>query len=396
MKIGYFTSAFPYKNPLTGEPTGSYIGGGVENVTYNLTIQMAKRGHDVSIFTSSIDSKSSIEYYGNITIYRYKSNFKIGQAHMSFGLIYKPVIADLDLDIVHSHMGNLPAPITAYLYAKMKKRPIIVTYHADWMGGFGGVIRRTCVFLFNNYLCDKLLSNSDLIIALSNHQVNESMFLKKYTGKIRAICNGINLNDFEIQLSKEECRNKLKLPADKNIILFVGSLTPRKGPQILIKSMEKIIEKIPNSYLVIVGDGYYRKEIENLACELNIDKEIKFVGFVDEKSKILYYKSADIFVLPSFHESFGIVLLEASACGLPLVVSDLEAFKAIIKEGYNGLSTKMGEDNDLANKLIYLLENDDVRMNMGKNAKDIVQSFSWERVADETENAYLNLTSENI
>lgn len=396
MNIGYFTSAFPYKNPLTGEPTGSYVGGGVENVAYNLAVEMLKKGHNISIFTSSIDTIDSVEDYGQIIIYRYKKSVIIGEASTSIGLFFKPLFTSLDLDIIHSHMGNLPAPLTAHLVSKKNKTPIIVTYHADWIGGFGGLIRRSCVFVFNKIICNNLLSQSDLIIALSDYQVNESTHLSKHANKILTIPNGINLNEFEENISKNECREKLNLPLNKKIILFVGSLTPRKGPHILIQAMKKVISTIPDSYLIFVGDGTLKTDLNDLANNLNLGNDISFVGFVDEKSKLLYYKASDIFALPSFHESFGIVLLEASACGLPLVVSDLEAFKAIINDGQNGLFTKMGDDDDLADKLIYLLKNDDVRVKMGNNARSNVSEFSWDKVAESTEKAYLKLISDKL
>ena len=122
MKIGYFTSCFPYKNPLTGEIIGPYIGGGVELGSYNLAVNMAKRGHEVFVFTTSIDSKKSIEVYDKIKIYRYPSNFTVGQCPISLSLLYDPLFSEVDLDIVHARMGNLPAPLTAFFYAKKMKK----------------------------------------------------------------------------------------------------------------------------------------------------------------------------------------------------------------------------------------------------------------------------------
>ena len=110
MKIGYFTT-FPY---IIGN--GHFVvssAGGVGVVAYNLAIQMAKRGHQVYIFTSSINSKESIEEFENLTIYRYKKSFTIGSAPISIDILYKPLRLGLDLDIVHTHVGNPPAPIRA-------------------------------------------------------------------------------------------------------------------------------------------------------------------------------------------------------------------------------------------------------------------------------------------
>jgi glycosyltransferase involved in cell wall biosynthesis len=390
MKIGYFVSDFPYKNPLTGKKIKSYVTGGVGNAAYNLAVQMANRGHNIFIFTSS-DSKDSIEEYGKIKIYRYKSNFKIGQAPIPFGLVYKPLLSKLDLDIVHAHMGNLPAPITAFLYSQIiEKKPFIVTHHGDWIGGYGGVIRRFGVFLFNKYICDLILSNTDKIIGLSDSHIKNSRFLQKYIFNVFLIPNGINQKEFEVPLSKEECRKKLRLPLDKKLILFVGFLAPIKSPQVLLKSMLKVSRQIPSSHLIFVGEGEMKKLLMEESEKLGLKNCVKFTGFIDE-DKALYYKSADLFVLPSLSEAFPLSLLEASVSGLPLVVSDLEVFRSIVQDEYNGMFTRTGDAEDLADKIIYLLENENVRNEMGKNAKSKIGNFSWEEIANKTAGLYTSL-----
>ncbi|AKB30462.1 glycosyl transferase [Methanosarcina siciliae C2J] len=392
MKIGYFTTRFPYKNPLTGEVIFHSHDGGVENVAYSLAVEMAKRGHEIFIFTSSINSTNSIEDYGKIKIYRYKKNFIIGQAPISLDLLYKPLISDLCLDIVHAHMGNLPAPLTALFFSMIKNKPFIITHHGDWIGGYGGLKRRIGVFLFNNYLCDFILTRTNSIIGLSESHVADSRSLQKYFSKIEVIPNGINLDDFDIPLSKEECRNLLNLPKDKSIILFVGSLTPRKAPDVLLKAMEKIVQESPDSYLVLVGEGSWKNNLKEMAKTLGIDNDVLFTGFIDDDMKILHYKAADVFVLPSLSEAFPLTLMEAAASGLPLVGSGLECFKEIIDVDCNGFLTKTGDYNDLAKKIIYLLNDKELRLKMGANSLNKVKEFSWEKVAQDTEQVYLTLT----
>ena len=126
--------------------------------------------------------------------------------------------------------------------------------------------------------------------------------------------------------------------------------------------------------------------------KLDIANNVRFAGSVrDAFIKALYFKAADVFVLPSFSECFPVVLLEASACRLPLIVSGLESFKAIVEEGHNGLFTKTGDEIDLAKKIIYLLQNRYLRMKLGKNSKEEVKKFTWAQIADQTENVYLEL-----
>ena len=104
----------------------------------------------------------------------------------------------------------------------------------------------------------------------------------------------------------------------------------------------------------------------------------------------MYYRAADVFVLPSTisTEVFPIVLLEASASGLPMVVSDLDTFKCIVDDEYNGLFTKRKDEGNLADAIMYLLENQNVRERMGKNARKKVEDYSWEKVAEMTEKVY--------
>ena len=393
MKIGYFSTDFPYKNPITGEMIRDYVYGGVENVTYNLAVQMAKRGHNIYVFTSSIDSKESVEEYENTTIYRYKKSFTIGSAPISIDILYKPLKLGLDLDIIHAHAGNPPAPIAAYRYANKKKKPFVVTYHGDGQWIWGDFIKRMSVYFYQKYLLDKILARADVIISPSEYFIDESRVLGKYRDKIIVIPNGVNVDEFDFGHSKKECRERLALPLDDEIILFLGTLSPHKGPDVLLRAMPKIIKEVPDAKLVFVGSGGMREELERLSKKLGIEKNVKFVGFVEERMKPFYYKAADVFCLPSVmkHESFGIVNLEAMACGVPIVASKIGGVPDVVKDGKNGLLIPPRNSEALADAIIYLLENYDIRKKMGKNGRKKVEDYSWERIAEETGKVYLSL-----
>ena len=393
MKIGYFIPYFPYKN----RPLHPMLYAGPEVVAYNLAVNMAKRGHEIKIFTTSIDQKDSIEKYENITIYRYAKTFSIGHSNISFGLFQKP--RKHQVDIVHAH-GSATAGFAAMRYAKRKNIPFVLTHHGDVPNeGYNRFAQRMCVSFYKKYLMEWVLSYANVIISPSEYFIEESKFLGKYRNKIVVIPNGINIEEFNIPYSKEDCREKLNLPLTKNLILFVGVLTPRKGPDILVKAMPEIIKENPDTELVFVGHGWMKEKLEMLSRKLGIDKHVKFTGFVEEYLKPFYYKSADIFVLASFSkvyaEVFPVVLLEASVTGLPIVVSDLETFKCIIEDGYNGVVTKGGDEKNLADVIIYLLKNEDVRNKMGKNAREKVEDYSWEKIAEETEKVYKRVIRSN-
>jgi glycosyltransferase involved in cell wall biosynthesis len=388
MKISYFITHFPHENKIFDK---KYAIGGAEAVAGNLAFILAKRGHEISIFTTSADTKDEIERYNGVKVYRYGTNFRVASGRFSFALLKNPV--KYPTNLVHVHVTVPMGDIAGLRYAKKKNVPLVVTYHGDVQGGYGSFIRRMSAYFYNKYSLDKVLSYADVIISPSEYYINESGFLWKYREKIVVIPNGINIEEFDIGYSKEECREKVGLPLDADIILFLGILDHYKGPDVLLKAMPKILRDIPNAKLIFVGDGGLREELERLCKRLEVEKYVNLVGFVDENIKPLYYKAADVFCLPSVmkFEVFPIVLLEASASGLPMVVSDLDTFKCIIDDGHNGLLTKRGDEKNLADAIIYLLENEDIRENMGKNGRKKVEDYSWERIVEETEKIYEGL-----
>ena len=388
MRVNYFITHFPYRDRFDDvDYFTRYKRGGAEFAAYCLALEMAKK-NEVNVFTTSINSKNSVEDYDGVDVHRYGTKFRIDAGNISFGLFTKPM--SHDTDIVHAHFSTPPGEIAGARCAEKKNVPFVLTYHGDWQESFGGFIRRAALSVYNRYLLDKLLSRADVIISPSEYYIDESRFLGKYRDKIAVIPNGIEIGDFDIPLSKEECKEKLGLPPNKNTILFVGNLTPYKGPDVLVKAMSMITEEIPDVELVFVGSGGMRADLEELSKKLGVEKYVKFAGFVEERLKPLYYKAADVFCLPSTlnTEVFPIVLLEASAACLPMVVSDLDTFKCIIEEGYNGLFTKRRDEKSLADAIFYLLENEDIRGKMGKSGREKIKEYSWEWIAETTEKVY--------
>lgn len=391
MKIGYFATNFPYSDPIKNdEYFGEYVCGGSPRAAYYLAKEMAKRGHDVKVFTTSINSKNTVDNYGNVTIYRFGTIFKHISSHISMRILYQPL--KQEVDIVHGHFDIPPGPLAPYLYSRKKNVPLVITHHGDWIGTHGGFIRKISVSLFNKYLVGRFLAQAKVIISPSGSYIEESRFLRKNKEKIVVIPNGINLKDYDVSLSKEECRKELGLPIEKNIIISVGSLIPYKGPDVLVNAMPKIIKEIPDATLLFVGKGEMEDELRLLSKKLGVDKHIKFAGFVgDSFKKALFYKSADIFAFPSLAECFPIVNLEAMASGVPIVASKIGGIPDAVKDGENGLLVPPKDSETLADAIIYLLENEDLREKMGSDGKKKAKDYSWETIAEDTEKVYEGL-----
>jgi len=392
MKIGYFIGHFPYMN-LVNTPNyiKDYAHGGTEIAAYNLAVNMANRGNEIEVFTTSIDSCNSLEIYPNMRIHRHATNFKIASANASFKLIYKPL--NYDLDIIHAHSPIPYSDLPALLYAKRKKVPFVLTYQFDGQETGGSFMRNTGVAVYNKLFINKVLGHADVIIATTKSYVNESPFLRGYKDKIVVIPNGINIEEVTTTYTQEECRNKLGLPRDTQIILFFGSLVPYKGPDVLLKSFKKVKKGFPKVKLIFAGRGQMLDELRKLSKELGLENHVTFVGFVDDDLKPLYYKASDIFCLPSttMAESFGIVNLEAMAAGIPIIASNLGGMPDIVQEGINGLLAKPGDFQSLADALTCLLKNEDMRKKMGNNGRKLVTDYSWDKIAKETEQLYIRI-----
>jgi glycosyltransferase involved in cell wall biosynthesis len=383
MKVACFASIFPNKF----ENIEVY---GAGRVAYNLCRKLAKRGHSIRVFVPF--TKSFVEEYGSMSVHFYKSISRIGIMNISWQLFFDPL--NYDADIVHIHNDTPISMIAGLRYANKKGKPLVVTWHGDWIENYGGVIRRIGIYLSNKYLVDKVLSKARVIITPSKYYVEESSFLKKYRAKLIEIPNGIDLENFNIPFSKDDCRKMLGLDNTKKLVLYLSALYPLKGPQILLKAIPEIVKTHKDTFFVFAGGGEIDK-YKKLSEELDIQDYVKFTGYIEEKLKFLYYKASDVFILPSIEtfEVFPLVLLEASASGLPMVVSDLNTFKCIIEDGYNGVITKRGDPKALADAIVYLLESEDVRKKMGENARKKVENYSWERAAEMTEKVYVQLIS---
>lgn len=389
MKIGYFVGHFPYPDLVnTPDYITKYAHGGTEIAAYNLAVNMAKRGNMIDVFTTSIDSKNSVEIYPNMKVHRHATSLKIASANPSIKLIYNPL--NYDMDIVHAHSPIPYSDIPALIYAKRKKLPFLLTYQFDGIETGGSFARNAGVSLYNKLFIHKVLDYADVIIATTKSYAHESPFLKGYLDKIVVIPNGIDIEEVTTPLNRHKSREILNLPEDQKIILFFGSLVEYKGPDVLIKAFKQVKMEYSDVKLIFAGRGPMMDGLKIMAKQMGLLEEVIFTGFVEDDIKALYYKAADIFCLPSttMAESFGIVNLEAMAAGIPIVSSDLGGIPDIVKHGENGLLAKPNNVNMVAENLLKLLEDDDLSKKMGETGLKMVKNYSWDKITLETENLY--------
>jgi glycosyltransferase involved in cell wall biosynthesis len=209
------------------------------------------------------------------------------------------------------------------------------------------------------------------------------------------IPNGVN-SDVYARIDKKnltQFRSKFALPNER-IVLFVGRLVYEKGVHVLVNAIPKVLEKVDAKF-VIVGNGYMKEQLSGLVKSLGIAQKVIFTGFVDDETLRKLQTCADVSVVPSLFEPFGIVALEAMAAGSPVVVSDTGGLGEIVDHDVDGVKVYTNNPDSLAWGIIRVLTDERNAERLRNNAyKRILEKYNWDRIANQTENIYSSVLSE--
>lgn len=229
-------------------------------------------------------------------------------------------------------------------------------------------------------LIRKFYNKADSIIAVSKHVCNDLVEnFKIDKSRIHIIHNPIDLNKIN-SLSNKDVFEKL-FTEDVPIILSVGRLSKEKGFEYLLKAFSLLKER-SNARLVILGEGKEEANLKKLSKELGIDKHVLFLGFKDNPYK--YMKRSTIFVFPSLYESFGIAMVEAMSCGVPVIATkSYEGIENIIEQERTGLLVNVGDEQAIAESMLRLLNDEKLRRSLSEEAKERVANFSIEKITNQ-------------
>src|SRR5665648_434696 len=204
----------------------------------------------------------------------------------------------------------------------------------------------------------------------------DQLFSKK---DIITISNGV---DFE------KIR-RVPASSEKSDVIFAGRLFPNKNVDVLIKSIAVLKKSIPDIKCLIIGEGSEKKKLIGLSQRLNLEKNIVFLGFLDNHDDVCaLMKSSRVFMLPSTREGFGMVVIEANACGIPVITIDHQdnAARDLIEEGENGFACQLNE-REIAKRIMRILENSSGRK-MEEACIDLAKKYDWDKIVDEIEGVY--------
>jgi glycosyltransferase involved in cell wall biosynthesis len=352
--------------------------GGIESNVLGVSEELIKRGNDVTIFTSNVPRTRSFESICGIKVFRSLSFFTFSKDPFSPGILIN--LLRKDYDLIHLHLPDPFNSILVWLASKIKRKPFIVTYHADIMreGSIYGTLNR----IYSLFL-KIVLKDSDKILATSPAYVKGSETLGRFNEKIEIVPNFVDIEKFNPDMDRLECIKRLSLEEikDKRVILFLGRLVPYKGVEYLIKAFPQVRERVEKAFLLIVGEGPLRENLEKMASGMDDVKIMKMHGENDDSS--LYYPICEIFVLPSItrQEAFGISLLEAMACGKPCITTNISGMPYVV--GKTGVRVNPRDPEGLSCAMIELLSEPERLKELGRKAmKRVEKEFSRGRVTE--------------
>ena len=358
MRIAFVSAVFP--------PTR----GGMCTVAQAEAEELAQM-HDVTVFTLQTDNPRK-----DLLVDRSHGFYTVrlfGLPRISLGGFVPQLLWKLrGFDAVYAHLPAYGFMEVLILWKLFTRKPLVVTVHMDPIGS--GLFK--CIFKLERYILRGLIGLSDNVRISTEHFSQDSLFRGIAREKIAIIPFGIDTQKF-IPTQKE----------NKSVFLFVGRLSRThyfKGVELLLRSFKSVVEKNATAQLLIVGDGDERKNYERLCEKLCLTTQVRFLGAVSDEELPRVYARATTFVLPSTDtsETFGLVLLEAMACGVPVIASRLPGVDSVVLDGVSGRLIGPGNENELTQAMIDADEHSDAWKMFGHNARERACEYGdWKGIA---------------
>ncbi|MEN6552522.1 MAG: glycosyltransferase family 4 protein [Methanobacterium sp.] len=361
-----------------------FITGGAEKRVYELARRLVQRGHDVHWYGVGWwwpeKGQKDIEMEGihlhgvckPMDLYNCERR-SINEA-VYFAVRLLPKLGREKFDVIDCQGFPFFSCFTAKLNSLFGGSPLIITLHEVWNDYWYEYLGKAGFF---GKLVEKVMVNLTGRIITVSKKTKFDLKAIKSSEKSLVIPNGIDFNYI----------SKIGPAGEKSDVIFAGRLIKEKNVEILIKAISNVKEKIPDIKCCIIGDGPERVKLEKLVQELNIQDNVEFKGFMkDYDNLISYMKSSEVFVLPSTREGFGIVVIEANACGLPVVVVDhkMNAASDLIINNKNGIVSGFSKD-DIAENIINMINK---KKEMQDGCIQTSKEYDWDKIVDTLEEFY--------
>lgn len=357
---------------------------GIGNYVYGLSKKLREKGHRVTIITRGSWNKTERETIDGIEVIKVRFiplyPFYIQLHGIFVNKIFKSL--ESEIDVIHVHTPLSPAIKSSLPLITTIHTPMLTDTHSIEVNNLQSMIEKIMGRFVSYPIELKLLKRADLITTVANSVAKE---LKEYYScldGITVVGNGVNEKIFAPNKNKP----------DEKYILYTGRLGYRKGLFDLIECGKYICNKYSDVNFIIVGDGMLRNELQMRIKNLELDRRIIIKGHVSKSELIELYQNATIFVMPSHYEGLPTVLLEAMACGLPIVSTAVSGNLDVIENDKNGLLIPPKSPKEMANAISLLLEDDSLRRDFGRAArKTIEEKFTWDIVSNKILQCYDSL-----
>jgi len=364
--------------------------GGIASHVFELSKYLVKHNNNIVILTPENDGKKYEPCLPGIKVIRVKSEInyyaktkiRLWYDLITYGikakLMLNNLIKDVGLDVIHYHNTIIESLITK----GVKKVPVVFTAHESYFLSLAELKKKRLYYY---------LSHPDFLIAPSKELLEKAREFGVFPKGYKYIPNGVDVDKFA---PKENIFVFDKIGVNNNVptILSARRLEPKNGVEYLIRALPLIIDRIPDTKLIIVGDGSQRDYLQNIAKQLNVFDSIVWFGARDNSEMSDVYNSVDVVALPSLQEATSITGLEAMACGKPLVGTEVGGIPEIILKNITGYLVPPRDVSKLAEKIVMVLSNSKRRKELGQAARNyVVQNFSWHKIAEQTNNIYQSL-----
>jgi glycosyltransferase involved in cell wall biosynthesis len=363
------------------------IGGGGGSCCKDIAERLSEMGHNVDVFTAGYKEFKKFEQVKDrLRIFKIKSNRKSEHEVGFFGLVSFVLrgmfkigrfIKKGNYDVIHYHF-SVPTGLLTFFHTK--KIPYIITLHGIDVPGFHEdefPLFQKLTKPFNK----TIIKRASKVVAVSKNLRDKA--LKSFPGKeVEVIYHGVDKSRFK----NEYPRNK----NGKVRFICVSRLVSFKRIELLIKSFAILKEREAlDCELTIVGTGYLSEELKALALKLGVDKDVTFTGFIDNTKLPPLLSLHDIFVMPSVHDSFGIVFIEAMACGLACIGANAAGVPEVISHGKNGFLAKPNDEESLFECMSKLAKDKELVKEMAQEGMRLVrEKYTWDIIVEQYESLF--------
>jgi len=379
--------------PWFPSPSSGYYLKGI--FQYEQSKKLVERGNKSIILSIQSPKMPKYEVVDGILVYRFPA-YTIPKIRYFIPHLFKlnHLIADIcrdhKIDVVEFFSSDFLTSVPSiYIKNKLKIPTVVVVNGLPGISWFtGSRIIDSFGYIYTHLIGHAIIKSGDGVRLLQSALNNDLSKLGIHNNHIKVITQGVNTDTFFIRSDNLAVRSSLGIGASDFLVLYVGRLDnplKMKGTPFLIEAIKELLPENKNIKLVLIGDGDGRRR--NEAMTINIKENVVFTGYRNDVNKFM--SAADVLVLPSLSEGCPVVVLEASASGIPVIASRVGGVPDLIDDGKTGIIVNPKNILDLEQALLKLKNNSELKLEMGKRARERVASeFTWDKICDKLETFY--------